>query len=250
VTLKITPLCVGSIVGMPQPAITYMSGWGRQHTSAMIMFLIAGGEAPIIVDTGTLDPEWTKKYHHYDLVRDPEQEAGRVLRKAGVDPGDVAVVINTHLHWDHCSNNALFSEANFYIQARELAYAANPLPIHRAAFEKVRGIRPPWLEVWDRIETVDGDGEIVPGVSVVSLPGHTPGSQGVLVDAGDTRYLLAGDCIDTYENWDGNQQTPHIPSGSHTDLFEYYSSFDKIEKLGCEVIPSHDPAVVEHGEFT
>jgi len=249
VKLRIRPLCVGKLLEMPQPAITYMSGWGRQHTGAMIMFLIEGGDSPIIVDTGTLDPEWTRKHHSYKLERDPEQEAGRVLQRAGIDPGDVSAVINTHLHWDHCSNNSLFTNATFYIQAREVAYAANPLPIHRAAFEKARGIQPPWLAVWDRIETVDGDCQIAPGVSVVSLPGHTPGSQGVLVDTGSARYLLAGDCVDTYENWEGNESTAHIPSGSHTDLFEYYKSFEKIERLDCEVIPSHDLAVIERGEF-
>jgi hypothetical protein len=71
----------------------------------------------------------------------------------------------------------------------------------------------------------------------------------VLVDTGSERYLLAGDCVDTYENWTGNERTPHIPSGVHTNLFEYYDSFAKIEKLGCEVVPSHDLAVVERGEF-
>jgi N-acyl homoserine lactone hydrolase len=84
---------------------------------------------------------------------------------------------------------------------------------------------------------------------VVSLPGHTPGSQGVLVETDAGPFLLAGDTVDTYENWEGNSQVEHIPSGIHTDLFQYFDSFRKIEHLGCEVIPSHDAAVLERGPF-
>ena len=84
---------------------------------------------------------------------------------------------------------------------------------------------------------------------MVSLPGHTPGSQGVLVDTDAGRFLLAGDTIDTYENWEGNEHTDHIPSGVHTDLFQYFDSFRRIEELDCEVIPSHDGAVLERGPF-
>jgi N-acyl homoserine lactone hydrolase len=247
--LTITPLLVGVLEGMPKAAITYAHGWDEKHDSAMLVFLIEGGDHPVVVDTGTLDPQWTKEHHGYTLRRTPELEPGTVLSDAGVEVGDVRHVVNTHLHWDHCSNNALFTEASFFVQRSELAYAVDPLPIHRAAFEKKRGIKPPWLEVWDRIETVDGDAEILPGTSLVSLPGHTPGSQGVLVETDAGRYLLAGDMVDTYENWAGTDQIEHIPSGVHTDLFQYFDSFKKIEGLDCEVIPSHDSAVLERGPF-
>ncbi|MCI2417877.1 N-acyl homoserine lactonase family protein [Saccharopolyspora sp. K220] len=247
--LTITPLLVGWIKGMPKPAITYGFGWGELHDSAMLVFLIEGGDSPVIVDTGTLGPEWTMEHHGYTLSRPLDLEPSTVLSEAGVEIGDVRHVINTHLHWDHCSNNALFTGANFYIQGAELAYAADPLPVHRAAYEKKRGIKPPWLEVWDRIETVHGDAEILPGISVVSVPGHTPGSQGVVVETDAGRYLLAGDLIDTYENWTGNESVEHIPSGVHTDLFQYFDSFKRVEGLGCEIVPSHDAEVLKQGPF-
>lgn len=247
--LTITPLLVGHIEGMPKPAITYGFGWGERHDVAMLVFLVEGGEHPVVVDTGTLGPDWTHEHHGYTLRRPLDLEPSTVLTGAGVALGDVKHVINTHLHWDHCSNNALFPEADFYVQSAELAYAVDPLPVHRRAYEKKRGTAPPWLQVWDRIETVRGDAEIVPGVSVVALPGHTPGSQGVLVESGDRRYLLAGDTVDTYENWTGNDQLDHIPSGVHTDLFQYFDSFRRIEQLGAEVVPSHDEDVLRRGPF-
>jgi glyoxylase-like metal-dependent hydrolase (beta-lactamase superfamily II) len=100
------------------------------------------------------------------------------------------------------------------------------------------------------IIAVDGALEIIPGVELVALPGHTPGSQGVLVHAGSGRsYLIAGDCVDTYENWAGDVSSAHIPSGVYTDLFAYLDSLGRIDDLGCEVIPSHDYAVAERGLF-
>lgn len=97
---------------------------------------------------------------------------------------------------------------------------------------------------------VDGDVSLVPGVSVVTLPGHTPGSQGVLVEGGERRYLIAGDCVYTYENWEGDAEATHIPAGLYTDLIQYEASFSKIEGLGCEVIPSHDVQVLRRHVFS
>ena len=89
----------------------------------------------------------------------------------------------------------------------------------------------------------------MPGVSVGHLRGNTPGSQGVLVTAGSRRYLIAGDCIDQNDNWTGDEKLRHIPSGSFTNLHDYMNSFGKIEQLGCDVIPSHDFAVLKEGTF-
>lgn len=247
--LTITPLLVGWIRGMPKPAITYGFNWGERHDSAVLTFLIEGGDSPVIVDTGTLGPEFVAEHHGYTLDRPVDLEPSTVISEAGVEIGDVEHVINTHLHWDHCSNNTLFTEASFYIQSDELAYAADPLPWHKKAYEKKNGIKPPWLAVWDRIETVRGDAEIVPGVSVITVPGHTPGSQAVVVETDAGPHLLTGDLIDTYENWEGNDVVPHIPSGVHTDLFQYHASFQRVEELGATVIPSHDGEVLARGPF-
>lgn len=247
--LKIQALHVGTLKDFPTAAITYQRGFGHTHDVAMIMFLVTGGEHPVIVDTGTGDPEFTAKHHGYDLVRPPEQEPRAVLERVGVDPAEVGTVINTHLHWDHCSNNDMFSNARIVVQKMELQYAVDPLEPHLAAFERVPGILPPWVRAMDRITTVRGDVEIMPGLSVVHLPGHTPGSQGVLVQGKESRYLLAGDCVDTHANWAGDDRLSHIPSGAFTDLHAYMDSFSKIERLDCVVIPSHDLQVLEEGTF-
>ena len=70
-----------------------------------------------------------------------------------------------------------------------------------------------------------------------------------MIEARTRRYRLAGDCIDLYENWEGDAEAEHILWGFFTDIVAYDDSLKRIEKLGCEVIPSHDPLVVERREF-
>lgn len=250
-SLSIRVLTMGTLVGMNKPTITYQRGWGATHDSALLVFVIDGGDGPIIVDTGPPpDAEWVWKYHGYKMEQGPHEHPVAVIKAAGIDPAEVKTVVNTHLHWDHCSNNSLFPNATFVVQRREMEYAMKPVQWHNASFEHLPGVEAPWERVRDHIETVDGDVEVAPGISVVALPGHTPGSQGVLVDTGRKRYLIAGDCVDTYENWLGDEAASHIPSGFITNIIEYEASFEKIERFGCEVIPSHDLAVLQNGPFT
>lgn len=249
-TLKIQALHVGTLKDFPVAAMTYHRGFGETLDVAMIMFLITGGEHPVIVDTGTGDPEFTKTHHGYNLLRPADQEPLAVLERIGVDPGSVGTVINTHLHWDHCSNNDMFPNARIIVQKSELEYAVDPLEPNLAAFERLPGLLPPWMRALDQISTVTGDTELMPGLSVVHLPGHTPGSQGALVQGEQATYLLAGDCVDIHHNWEGDARLRHIPSGSFTNLHDYMDSFSKIEGLGCVVVPSHDLKVIEQGTFS
>jgi N-acyl homoserine lactone hydrolase len=247
--LSIRALSGGRLVGLHKPTTMYMRGWGETYDSALIMFLIEGGESPILVDTGPPDADRVWRYHHYKLEQDPSEVPLEALKRAGVDPDEVKIVINTHLHWDHCSNNKEFPNAKFLIQRDELHYAVYPLEWNRVAFEMIPGLEPAWYSVWHRIEAVDGEVPVALGVSTVPLPGHTPGSQGVLVETDGGRYLIAGDCVPLYENWLGDDTATHIPNGLCYDLGVYAKSFRKIDTLDCEVIPSHDPAVLDRGVF-
>ena len=247
-TLKITAVSVGRVFGLYKPSLTYLRGWGETLDISLVMFVIQGGEAPVVVDTGAdLARSW--EYHRIRIEQTPQERPAAALRALGVDPGEVAVVVNTHLHWDHSSNNHLFPNARVVVQQREIDYARNPVPSHRRQFEHLPDLTAAWLSAEDLIDAVDGDVEVAPGISVVALPGHTPGSQGVVVEAATKRYLIAGDCVDLYENWAGDDEAEHIPSGLFTDIVAYEDSLRRIEKLGCEVIPSHDPLVVERREF-
>jgi glyoxylase-like metal-dependent hydrolase (beta-lactamase superfamily II) len=249
VGLEITALRVGCLRNFPQAAMTLLRRWDERVDLPMIMFAITGGHHPIIVDTGTSDPERALREHGYDLHRPTEEEPLNALQSAGIDPAEVRTVILTHLHWDHCSNNHLFPNATFVVQRSELPYAIDPAEPQRVTYESGNGLVPPWISSIGRFTVVDGDADVAPGVAVIHVPGHSPGSQGVLVQTDGGPYFIAGDCVGTYDNWHGDAGSSHIPSGAYTDLVQFMESFRKIESTSAEVIPSHDQAVVDRRHF-
>lgn len=249
-SLTITALHVGTSRDYPTPAITYFHGWGEVHDVPMIMFVIEGGaDGPIVVDTGTSDPASVLRFHSVTLDRPDDQQPRAALERIGVDPEEVRTVVNTHLHWDHSSNNDLFPNARIYAQRKEMAYAIAPFDTSRKGYENSRTATPPWLSSLGRMVPVDGEEVIASGVTLVPLPGHTPGSQGVLVETGANRFLIAGDFVDNYGNLSGDDENAHFLSGSFVSLDDYWMSFRRLRQLNCTVIPSHDPAVLRIGRF-
>jgi N-acyl homoserine lactone hydrolase len=246
--LSIRALCVGRVFGLPKPSFTYLRGLGETLDLPLIMFVIEGGESPIVVDTGA-DVTRAWDLHRIRMEQTEAETPDVALRSVGIDPDDVRLVVNTHLHWDHSSNNHLFPNARVIVQRRELEYACRPVPWHRVHFEVRPEVAAAWRSGEAQLSPIDGDTEIAPGVTAVTLPGHTPGSQGVLVDTGSGRYLIAGDCLYLYENWEGDDQVDHIPVGLYTDLVAYDESLCKIETLNCQVIPSHDFRVLDRQPF-
>lgn len=244
--LQILALPSGLVPRAHEAAVTYQRGWDKYRRLPMIMFVITGGDHPVIVDTGTPDAAFVREHFGYSFERPADEEPLKVLNEAGIDPADVRDVVFTHLHWDHCSNVHLFPNARFTVQEEELRYAVSPIPLHRRAYQHLPRTAPPWLPVLNRLKPVRGEVRIAPGISTVPLPGHTPGSQGVLVETGNGRCLIAGDCVDSYDNWNwtGEEGIPHVPSASFTNLIQYTESFQRIESLECEVIPSHDERVL------
>jgi N-acyl homoserine lactone hydrolase len=130
----------------------------------------------VLVDTGMIDtrPEVD------DMSPTPHPEN---------IPRDVAVVINTHLHFDHCGGNRLFPGVPIHVQARELADARS-----RDDYT----IRE-WVD-FDGATYVehDGEAEVLPGIRLVPAPGHSDGHQVVVVetDAGTT--VIGGDVGSTF----------------------------------------------------
>ncbi|MQL53125.1 MBL fold metallo-hydrolase [Desulfofundulus thermobenzoicus] len=242
-TYQIIPVNVGDFLSMEKSNLTYGLDAGHKFVAPIIMYLVKGKDKLILVDTGAGDEEWAAKYHH-PIRQSERQKPINALKEVGVDPEDIEIVVNTHLHWDHCFNNALFPKAKIYVQKKEMEYAINPLPCHYVYYESYHiGLYPQWLKSLDRIQAVEGDLNLLPGIDLVTIPGHTPGMQGVLVNTNDGKYLIASDCLGMFENWEGNQMYRHIPSGIHYSLPEYYKTFDKMEKICDFVLPGHDPKV-------
>ena len=133
--LQILALPSGLVPAAHDAAVTYQRNWDKHRKLPMIMFVIIGGDRPIMVDTGTPDAAFVREYFGYTFERPGREDPLLQLSEAGVDPADVRDVIFTHLHWDHCSNVDLFPNARFTVQDDELRYAVSPIPLHRRAYQ-------------------------------------------------------------------------------------------------------------------
>lgn len=246
-TYKIIPVQVGQFLGIEKSLFTYLCNAGEKFPCPVIAYLIIGNGLKILVDSGPCDTEWATKYHH-GFARSPEMELPVAMEKAaGLRPDDIDFLIMTHLHWDHCFNTEFFPKQKIYVQKTEMEYALNPLPTHYVSYEHPgAGLKQPWLPQKDQFVLVDGDTELVPGIKVVTLPGHSPGFQGIQVNTTAGRYLIAGDCLSCYDNWEGTDRWKRIPGGVHVDLQEVYDTLDKIEKIADFILPGHDPRVFDH----
>ena len=124
--------------------VTYRKDPGVKIEIGFLAFLLICGEEKMLVDTGPPVPEKMAPFHK-PYSQSAEQTMEAQLARFHTRPEEIQVVINTHLHWDHCYRNSLFTRASFYVQKRELDYARNPLPLHLEPYEiGQEGIVPPF----------------------------------------------------------------------------------------------------------
>ena len=248
----IRPICAGRFAAAEKSNFAYQKSPGEKLAAPILMYLIQGKDTCMLVDTGCCGEEWARTYHH-PLTQTEDMEPVNALKKLGVNAEDVTVIVNTHLHWDHCFNNHLFPNAKIYVQKREVQYALDPIPTHYTYYESPQiGMNPPWTRAADRLVVVDGDVPLQDGIDLILAPGHTPGFQCVLVNTKAGRYLIASDCVGLIENWEENQTWGlPTPSGIHVDLEEYYRTIRKLLPLAdaAHILPGHDPRALEHAVY-
>ncbi|MFG2722115.1 N-acyl homoserine lactonase family protein [Streptomyces sp. NPDC048416] len=152
----------------PEPALAYLV----RHDRGLLLFDTGMGEG---------SPETDAHYR-------PRRRSLRgALAAAGVTPEDISLVVNCHLHFDHCGGNPLLAGTPVLVQSTELATAM------RGDYTIDRLVDFPGA----RYEELTGEAEIWPGVWIVPTPGHTEGHQSLIVrrDAGSV--VLAGQAYDT-----------------------------------------------------
>lgn len=216
----------------------------------LVMFVLRSGSRTIVVDTGgPVDADYVREQFGMDYECPIEAQPRVALATLGVDADDVELVVNTHLHWDHCSNNDAFPNAAVLVQRAELEYAVHPCPAHGSLYEVRPGGVPSWTQYLHRIKTVNGWKTIAPGVDLVPLPGHSPGSQGVRVETRTGTHVVTGDCVYTWDNWHNDGLGMPRTSNLYTDLPAFYESLAFLKDSGWAIIPSHDWSVVRQGRF-
>ena len=232
---------------------------GEKDQGKIVAAYIGGAKKRIVVDTGPPDMERTLKYHPYAKSEPnrPDQNIIYQLGKVGVKPEEIDIVVLTHLHWDHVGDVTKFPNAEFIVSQEELRFALDPLPCLYVAYEALQmGMKPEFLKVIERIKTVEmKEKEIVEGVKVIPLPGHTPGSIGVVVDTEKGPYVVTGDAVPKYGNLEGSvkERQPYLMSGIYTDMLAMWKSFELIDEIVghdfSKVIPGHDPMVFKKERY-
>ncbi len=171
------------------------------HRVPMILtcLLVRASGRTIVVDTGLGDKLDAKTRELWNLQR-PRGTLIDGLARLGVTPGAVDLVIDTHLHADHCAGNtcldasgtpvATFPNAEYVVQRREFEDAMQPNERTRATYFPVN-YEP--LHAAGQLRLLDGDTALVPGVRVAVTPGHTPGHQCVVFESEGQSALFVAD---------------------------------------------------------
>ena len=178
-------------------------------------FVVTHPGGAVLVDTGCGGPD--EVLNDWRVVNRSVADA-----LAGLDmtPADIGLVINTHLHFDHCGQNAVFAHAPCYVQRTELDRAK------REASQLYD-----WFGFMNaRWELLDGDTEILPGLSVITTPGHTVGHQCVVVATDGQADLLIGDAAYTPRQFAGPPDN-EVPPGQASNLAAWRGSLDRIRSL-------------------
>jgi len=206
-------------------------------------FLFIHPHGNLLFDTGC----------HPEIAVNPEQRWGPMARfvipamaaddniisqlgRVNLTPDDIDIVVNSHLHCDHCGCNEFFSKATIYVHRDELACARDPASEGQGYFQAEWDHPMAMIEFDGEVDIFD-DGRLV----LLPLPGHSPGMTGLLANlASSGAYLLASDAVAVRENllpenmpqniWNRDVQTKSI------------AEINRIEKSGVKVLCGHDLA--------
>jgi N-acyl homoserine lactone hydrolase len=182
-------------------------------------FVVTHPGGAVLVDTGVGGPQ-----DALDDWRVVNVSVADALAGLDMSPADIDLVINTHLHFDHCGQNAVFRHAPFYVQRAELDR------MRREAGELYD-----WFGFMDaRFELLDGDTEILPGLQVIATPGHTVGHQCVIVRGdGDGAFdLVIGDAAYTPRIY--ADPMGKLPDGQAANVESWRDSVRRIRSLTPE----------------
>jgi glyoxylase-like metal-dependent hydrolase (beta-lactamase superfamily II) len=229
--------------------------WSKFHSAdernrielAMRVLLIRGGKRNILVDVGigTKLPPKLVDIYRVELKKSSLESS---LRRFNLEPGDITDVILTHLHFDHAGGLTerrsgeiipTFPEATHYVQKAHWQLAMNPTVKDRGSF-----MRDDYVPIYDtgRLELLDGEPEVFPGIDLVIVNGHTDAQQLVRITGNGKTLLYCCDLVPTV----GHLPYPYVMA---YDLRPLVTVEEKKRILGqayeekAILIFEHDPAI-------
>ena len=220
---------------------------GNNMVDCACVGLIARVNGRVIVCETGIGTKLSEKRAHQVALREPEGLL-MSLQRLGIRPEEVDAVITTHLHWDHAGGltrrdergglELTFKRARHFIQRTEWDFALHPDVRSQAGY--VADDFTPLADGNRVVEYLEGDAEVLPGVHLRHVGGHTPGSQMLVLRSGELACAVTGDLV---------CQTPHlrVPWTMSADieplrvLEEKARLFDEAQKHRWLLILSHEP---------
>ncbi len=163
--------------------------------------LVRAHEKNILIETGN-GTKWDAKMRGIYAIQEGDPLIDS-LASCGIGPQHIDLVINTHLHFDHCGGNTrmigdvlvpTFPQARYVVQRGELEHAAAPTERDRGSYYPENFTPITEAGLWD---LADGDKEILPGISVERIPGHNADIQAVIIRGGERTLAFVADLIPT-----------------------------------------------------
>jgi len=225
-------------MGAPRSLLFYGEFSAEPSQIPIAAYLIRTSDGLVLFDTG-LSPRALPGLRRTDpLARfeDADLLVNR-LNALGLEPGDVSLVVLSHLHYDHAGGAELFPRAELCVQKDEYAYAHYPAAFFAPFYYRKNFDLPGY-----RWRLLDGDTELAPGLTVLRSDGHTPGHQSLLVELPETGpILLTGDAC----YWREHLQHERVPGVVWNPTLALHS-IKRLKTLarltGATVFPGHDPA--------
>ena len=228
----IRPLLL-SIVHVNQGMLTYFLYHDRTVPNSETAWYINANGTHILVDTGiTVDDH--KKYA--DVPMEHVMSFEEALGTVGLEPADIDILIITHLHYDHCAYASRCVKAKVVIQEAEIMFAYSHHPVFHRLYDR---------RLFDdlNLEPINGEQEIVSGLRVIPVVGHTPGCQAVCVDTAKGRVVLTGMCTinaNFYPSGKVGEIWPVLIPTFHMDAKQSYYDMLKLKALADILVPAHE----------
>lgn len=202
----------------------------------LYVWLIQGGERPIIIDPGIRDIEsfnrMTEEYIPGGVRQKSEERTAELLRNLKIDPKDVPCVIVTHLHPDHYERYDLFTNARLVVNRK--GFLQNLLNIKKHVMKALVANWP------NSLHLAKDEEEILPGIRVFWVGGHSICSQAIAIETNIGRAVITGDVVFKYRNIEEN-----IPIGLPYSTEQCIAAMERIRREADIILPGHDPDILK-----
>ncbi|PWU06155.1 MAG: MBL fold hydrolase [Terriglobia bacterium] len=198
-------------------------------------------DCSFVVDTGFGEEAASRRGR--ELLRHPAE----ALQLLQMDAEQVTDVILTHLHYDHAGSLDRFPRARFHLQDREMSYVTGRSMCHglmRVPFDVENVLEMVRHVFAGRAEFHDGDAEIVPGLSLHRVGGHSAGLQILRVWTQRGWVVLASDASHLYSQFRQGRVFPVVYNVG--DVLEGYKRLYRLADSPDHIIPGHDPLVMKY----